>query len=86
MPIKKGLNNNMKFLFNHSGASGDILYSLYFCKELSEAYGFKTFDFNIQTNVIDPNAGFHKHPNRKCTNDCYSGRNVKRVINNTTIY
>jgi hypothetical protein len=53
----------MKFLFNHSGASGDILFSLHFCKELSEAYGNSTFDFNIQTNVPDPNLAFQKHPN-----------------------
>ena len=53
----------MKFLFNHSGASGDILFSLHFCKEFSEAYGLNSFDFNIQTNVIDANAAFQKHPN-----------------------
>jgi hypothetical protein len=54
----------MEFLFNHSGAIGDILYSLHFCKELNEYYKNKTFDFNIQTNVYDENLKYQSHPNK----------------------
>lgn len=48
--------------FNHSGNIGDILYSLYFCKELTEAANINKFDFHIQTNVKDPTLKNHKHP------------------------
>lgn len=43
------------FTFNHSGKIGDILYSLYFCKELSESLGEKQFNFHIQTNLKQSN-------------------------------
>lgn len=39
------------FTFNHSGKIGDLLYSLYFCKSISEAAGETQFNFNIQYNV-----------------------------------
>lgn len=48
--------------FNHSGNIGDILYSLYFCKELISAIGQDKFDFHIQTNVNDPTMTAHHHP------------------------
>lgn len=41
--------------FNHSGKIGDILYSLYFCKELSEAANNNKFNFHIQTNIKEKN-------------------------------
>ncbi len=37
-------------IFNHSGTLGDILYSLYFCKELTEELNEK-MHFHIQTNI-----------------------------------
>ena len=48
--------------FNHSGNIGDILYSLHFCKELSESLKIPNFNFHIQTNVKDVNASNQKHP------------------------
>lgn len=39
------------FTFNHSGKIGDLLYSLYFCKSISQAIGEFKFNFHIQTNV-----------------------------------
>lgn len=44
---------------------GDILFSLYFCKELSEYLNENKFNFNIQPNVIDPNNNMQNHPNGK---------------------
>lgn len=45
---------------------GDILFSLYFCKELSEYLNLNKFNFNIQPNVIDPNnSNMQNHPNGK---------------------
>lgn len=41
----------MLFTFNHSGKIGDLLYSLYFCKEMSKAINSDKFNFNIQYNV-----------------------------------
>ena len=38
------------FSFSHAGKIGDILYSLYFCCELSAHYKFDQFDYNIQIN------------------------------------
>lgn len=37
-------------LFNHSGAIGDILFSLYLCKELSQSQGESKFNFHFQIN------------------------------------
>ena len=48
--------------FNHSGNLGDILYSLYFCKEFSEAHKFKQFNLNLQINVPDGDAKLNNHP------------------------
>lgn len=41
----------MLFTFNHSGKIGDLLYSLYFCKEMSRAINSDKFNLNIQYNV-----------------------------------
>lgn len=48
--------------FNHSGNIGDIIYSLYFCKELINAIDESKFNINLQINVKDPVAGAQKHP------------------------
>lgn len=37
--------------FNHFGKMGDIIFSLYFCKEFSEYFNKDKFDFHIQTDV-----------------------------------
>jgi hypothetical protein len=49
-------------IFNHSGGIGDILFSLYFCKELTTELKQEKFNFHIQTNVEDPVMGAHHHP------------------------
>lgn len=38
------------FSFSHAGKMGDILFSLYFCCELSAHYKFNQFDYHIQIN------------------------------------
>jgi hypothetical protein len=38
------------FSFSHAGKMGDILYSLYFCCEISSYYQYDQFDYNIQIN------------------------------------
>ena len=38
------------FSFSHAGKMGDILYSLYFCCEVSAYYKYAQFDFHIQIN------------------------------------
>lgn len=38
------------FSFSHAGKMGDILYSLYFCCELSAHYKCNQFDYHIQIN------------------------------------
>lgn len=48
--------------FNHSGGIGDILFSLYFCKDLMEASGENKFNFNIQINVKDLDLAIQNHP------------------------
>lgn len=48
--------------FNHSGGIGDILYSLYFCKDLADVAKIKKFTFHIQTNVKDKDMEIHSHP------------------------
>ena len=52
----------MGITFNHSGGIGDILFSLYFCRDLITSIKQEKFDFNIQTNVHDPNMKAHSHP------------------------
>lgn len=37
-------------MFNHAGKMGDILFSLYFCIEVSLRHGDRQFDYNIQIN------------------------------------
>ncbi|MBQ9775210.1 MAG: hypothetical protein IJW17_04150 [Lentisphaeria bacterium] len=51
-----------RYCFSHSGGIGDILFSLYFCKEFSEKNGKIPFDFHIRTHVSDAGMGGHKHP------------------------
>jgi hypothetical protein len=48
--------------FNHSGNIGDILFSLYFCKDLITEIKQEKFNFHIQTNVQDPTMKMHHHP------------------------
>lgn len=43
------------FTFNHSGKLGDILFSLYFCKEYANSYEEDKFNYHIQTNVVEGN-------------------------------
>lgn len=38
--------------FTHAGRIEDILYSLYFCRQLSRKYDFRSFNYHIQTNVV----------------------------------
>lgn len=49
-------------VFNHSGGIGDILYSLYFCKDLADKGNQETFKLHIQTNVKDMAMNMHYHP------------------------
>ena len=49
--------------FNHSGKIGDLLFSLYFCKESSQLFNESQFNFHIQTNVYERDGvtpGFNK--------------------------
>jgi hypothetical protein len=50
------------YRFSHSGGIGDILFSLYFCKEFSEYNGKNSFDFHIRTYVSDSGMKGHRHP------------------------
>lgn len=43
--------------YTHAGGIGDILYSLYFCRELSRNINQRKIEFYIQTNVKDPFTG-----------------------------
>lgn len=45
--VDEKLNTPGSPLFSHSGGVGDILFSLYFCKEITEYYGKKQFDYFI---------------------------------------
>lgn len=47
-------------VFTHSGALGDILYSLPFCQAFSQALGYEQFDFIITANL--PFFHGHQHP------------------------
>lgn len=38
--------------FTHSGTIGDILYSIFYCRQLSKKYGFKKFNLHIQTSIF----------------------------------
>ena len=49
-------------LFSHTGSMGDILFSLYFCKEFTEHLGLQQFDLHIQTGVADSAMQGHRHP------------------------
>ena len=49
-------------LFSHTGSLGDILFSLYFCKELTEHLGIKQFDLHIRTGVPDEGMRGLTHP------------------------
>ena len=47
--------------FNHSGAIGDIIYSLHFCKELINSVGESKFNFHIKisnNNQFDPKRSY----------------------------
>ena len=46
-------------IFSHSGRIGDVLYSLYFCKDLAH-----TFNLHLLTNQPDPPAYFKEKPIR----------------------
>ena len=61
-PVNKNLSSTKEILFSHSGHLGDILYSLYFCRELSAVYGMESFNFHIRTNVASPELKNLKHP------------------------
>ncbi|MBE6363637.1 MAG: hypothetical protein E7054_08295 [Lentisphaerae bacterium] len=60
-PLDKDLIPGENITFIHSGNIGDILFSLYFCKELSHALGLEKFNFHIRTgdgsNVLQLTAG-----------------------------
>ena len=43
--------------FCHAGKIGDILYSFYFCRQLSRQYNWRRFNFHIQTDVLYPGQG-----------------------------
>jgi len=45
---------NGDVIFTHGGGIGDILFSLYFCKELSEFCGKSAIHYHILTNTYDP--------------------------------
>ena len=47
-------------VFTHSGALGDVLYSLPFCQAFSRACGHEQFDFFITANL--PFTHGHQHP------------------------
>ena len=47
-------------VFTHSGALGDVLYSLPFCQAFSRACGHEQFDFFITANL--PFSHGHQHP------------------------
>ena len=49
-------------MFSHTGSMGDILFSLYFCKELTEHLNIDQFDLHIQTDVPDSGMAGHSHP------------------------
>ena len=49
------------FTFTHAGKMGDILYSLYFCKEFSEHFNAVPFIYHIQTNRREKD--FNKNSN-----------------------
>lgn len=38
--------------FTHAGPAEDILYSFYFCRELSRRYDFRNFYYHIQTGIF----------------------------------
>lgn len=48
--------------FTHSGKVEDILYSLYFCRQLSRQYNWRRFNFHIQTGnlISDSEVAFLK--------------------------
>ena len=48
------------FSFSHAGKMGDILFSLYFCCEISSYYKYDRFDYNIQINR--KRSDFEKNP------------------------
>ena len=49
-------------VFSHTGSLGDILYSLYFCRELTQRLGIEQFDLHIRTNVPDAGMKGFTHP------------------------
>lgn len=49
-------------VFSHTGSLGDILFSLYFCSELTRQLGIGQFDLHICTNVSDAGMKGFKHP------------------------
>lgn len=53
---------NKMLTFNHSGGIGDILFSLYFCKDLLDASIENKINFNIQINVKDMDMVLQNHP------------------------
>ena len=52
----------MNITFSHTGNIGDILFSLYFCKEFTIINKQDKFNFNIQINVEDPALKMLNHP------------------------
>jgi len=59
------MGTQIKPIFNHSGNSGDLLYSLHFVIEMLDYFNAKTSDysFNIQTNQPAQYAGTHPYGN-----------------------
>ena len=49
------------FTFNHSGKLGDLLYSLYFCKAVTDAIKQPKFNFHIQIDVPETLNGREKN-------------------------
>ncbi|MBE6365377.1 MAG: hypothetical protein E7053_06450 [Lentisphaerae bacterium] len=61
-PVNRNCSENREIIFCHSGHNGDILYSLYFCRELAAFYGMTKFRFHLRTNVGEPGLEAMGHP------------------------
>ena len=70
--------------FNHSGNMGDILYSLYFCKEFVEARGLEKPKFNMQYGIRAVYPG--KHPNGNFRLTKQAGEFIKPFLEATGLF
>ena len=67
-------------LFSHTGSLGDILYSLYFCRELTQRLGIEQFNLHIRTNVSDSGMKGFSHPYGSVRITCGAANFMKSLL------